>query len=290
MVFYRHQAQLTGVFIDLTFLKFDLDIQKTGSTDHFMSYTAKPDEVCVRKLKNGEFKKALDALVENEDDYFENIIRKVVDLLHEAAYEGCTLYQLRSKLGESVSDEEVIRALHKLCSNDPGLVCRVGYEAVRYVHLSFISDWSITTDANLKSGIKDLLIKSRDELDSKKRKPIIIPSLWTDINGDVTEVVLKECKEAVVDVVVRRPGITEANIQRHLQTALSRREIRDILNILVEQKVLKQVQTTAISEPNKKNSIFGKTKTMRCFDSPRIEKITQTCFWPTPYTYIGLDQ
>jgi hypothetical protein len=214
----------------------------------------------------------------------------MIDLLGAEEECGLTLYQLKEKLGEPYTDDDIKLALHKLCFNDPALVCRVGYEGVRYVLAIFIDHWAVVTK-NIEIFGADTL--GNDDLDIKEaqkvipKKDTILPSLWTDINGSVTDSVLKGCKEIIVDIVYRKPGITEADIHRHLKAALCRREIRDILNILVEQRVLKQVQVSELSVP-KKLSIFGKTKQVACSNTNAIEKSTQSCFWVTPSAYLNI--
>lgn len=257
-----------------------------------MSYIPKLDEMYLKKMTEKEFDDALSDLVVNEDAFSAELLKKIVDLLFQEAQLGCTLFQLKENLSSIATDEDIIRALHKLCSNNPALVCRVGFEAVRYVHLAFMGDWSIESITTPDKNMKELFAQPSESFkinNNFEKKPFIVPSLWTDVNGNVTELLLKECKEAIVDIVVRRPGIAEADIQRLLKKALTRRETRDLLNILVEQQVLKRIQIALNPEPKKKMSIFSKTKQIKSVSVNIIEQTTQSCFWATPYTYIGIE-
>lgn len=253
-----------------------------------MKHVPPPEEPHITEMTHAQFEAHLAELLVMQDQFFNELIKEIIELLGAEEGSGLTLYQLKSKLSENYTDDDIKLALHKLCLNNPSLVCRVGYAAVQYVLATFISDWAVVT--------KELEIIEMDPQENDlgeetqkvvSRKDTILPNLWTDVNGSVTEVVLKECKEIIVDIVLRKPGITEADIYRHLQTALCRKEVRDLLDILVEQRVLKQVQVYVQSEPQK-HSIFGKTKQVVCTTTDRIEKLTQTCFWLTTTAHLSI--
>jgi hypothetical protein len=264
-----------------------VDIELTRKTDDFMSYIPLPESPYMKQLDDKGYKKTLDDLIENEDEFFAQVLCRIVDVLHQEAELGCTLYQLKSKMDGTATDDDILKAVHILCSNDPALVGRVGFNAVRYVHSAFISQWCITEPSRRASKKGVVLVNPDERLRSLGRKPVVFPNLWTDINGNITELILKECKEAVVDLVVRKPGITEAHVHRNLKTALTRKEVHDLLNILVDQQVLRKLQISVMSEVDKKPSIFSKTKQVFSTKS-KIERLTQTCFWSTPHCYSGM--
>lgn len=249
------------------------------------------DKVNIKKLDTEEYNQELSKLFALQNENESKLIKSVIDALFEQGEVGLTLYQLKTQLQNSYTDEEIMAAVHKLCFNDPALICRVGYDAVRYVHIMFVESWSISnknvTEHVTTAASKERIDKATNgQFKQVARKDIIIPSLWIDINGNVTDLVLNGCKETVVDLVLRKPGISEADIYRHMSTGLSKREVRDLLNILVEQQSLRQIQVQIIpQEPKNRLSIFAKHNMVRCTNNNTIEKLTQSCFWVTPKTY-----
>lgn len=249
------------------------------------------DKLNIKKLDTEEYEQELSKLLDLQDEKGRNLIKSVIDALFEQGEVGLTLYQLKTQLQNSCTDEEIMMTVHKLCFSDPALICRVGFDAVRYVHIEFVESWSISnknvTEHVTTAASKERIHKATDgQFKQVARKDIIIPSLWVDINGNVTDLVLNGCKEAIVDLVLRKPGISEADIYRHMSTGLSKREVRDLLNILVEQQSLRQIQVQTIpQEPKNKASIFAKHRMVRCTNNNAIERLTQSCFWVTPKTY-----
>jgi hypothetical protein len=257
-----------------------------------MNYVPPPDDPHIIGMDPVQFDAHLSVLLVVQNQFFNELLKKIVNLLRAEEECGLTLYQLKTKLGGLYTDDDIMLAIHKLRFNDPALVCRVGYDAVRYVLSIYIDCWAfVTKDVPLLNI--DFLENSQDLEANKEsqtviaKKDTILPTLWTDINGSFTDVVLKGCKEIIVDIVLRKPGITESDLHRHLKGTLCRREIRDVLNILVEQRVLKQIQVSTPAE-SKKKSIFGKTKQILCNNANAIEELTQSCFWVTPSVYLNL--
>ncbi|KAI7899976.1 uncharacterized protein BX663DRAFT_519176 [Cokeromyces recurvatus] len=279
--------------IDASLIQFEIDIEKVNDNDEFMSYIPSLDKLHLKTLNTNEFKNALSSFLLTQDQAFNTLSKYIVDLLYQEAELGLSLYQLKLKLNNSYSDKDILRALQLLCSNDPALVCRVGFNIVRYIHIAFINEWAIINKnivtPSVSEKTKERMIEANIETDKKPEKEeIIIPCLWTDVNGHATDMVIKGCKDAIIDIVLRKPGITESDIYRHLSSGLTRREIQELLNNLVEQKALKQTQIIVDSSTQTKPSIFGKKMAFRCTNDFTIEKSTQTCFWVTPQVYMAM--
>ncbi|CEP14744.1 hypothetical protein [Parasitella parasitica] len=233
---------------DKTLVNLDLDIQKVKEPDQIITSTPTPKEVTIKMLDPKEYDDEISKYIDSQEESEGRLIQSVLDALYTQGETGFTLYQLKVHLNGSCSDQDIMRAVRKLVYNDPALVCRVGFESVRYVHVKFASSWGIN---NKVTESLDYNIESREKIikESKGkfktdlvRKDIVIPSLWIDMNGHVTELVLNGCKEAVVDLVLRKPGISEADIYRHMSKGLTKREVHDLLDILVEKQTLRQIQ------------------------------------------------
>ncbi|KAI8640410.1 hypothetical protein BD408DRAFT_419851 [Parasitella parasitica] len=282
--------------IDKALVNFDLDIQKvTQETGQTMTSAPMSKEVSIKMLDPKEYDDEISRYIDSQDENEGRLIQSVMDALYAQGETGLTLYQLKVHLNGSCSDQDITRIIHKLRYNDPALVCRVGFNSVRYVHVKFASIWTVNnrnqelpkyTPENSENIIKHSNGKFQADL---VRKDIVIPSLWVDMNGHVTELVLNGCKEAIVDLVLRKPGISEADIYRHMSKGLSKREVRDLLDMLVEQQALRQIQVQSfLLESERRSSIFSNRKILKCTRNNSIEKNTQSCFWITTGTYSSM--
>lgn len=252
--------------------------------------------VNIKQLSNKEYDATLSNLLISQNDKESALIKAIVHALHEQHDVGLTLYQLKMKLQEHhqdhrhhFSDCDITKTVHKLCYNEPALVCKVGFDAVRYVHIKFVDSWTInnkeTKDYVLSEKAKEVVMSETNgqfQIDVVKQD-IVVPSLWIDINGNVTDLVLNGCKRAIVDLVLRKPGISEASIHRHMATGLSKREVHDVLDILVEQQALRRIQVEIIPQQQaSRPSIFAKKTVVQCSGTESIGRLTHSCFWVTP--------
>lgn len=274
-----------------------VDIQRNSQADQEMADVPAASKVHIKQLTNKEYDATLSNLLISQSDKESAVLKAVIHALHEQHDVGMTLYQLKAKLQEQhhyFTDQEIVMAVRKLCYNKPALVCRVGFDAVRYVHIKFVDSWTInnkaTKDHKLSDTVKQEVMSQTNgqfQVDVDK-KDIVIPSLWIDINGNVTELVLNGCKKAIVDLVIRKPGISEAEIHRHMSRGLSKREVHDVLDILVEQQALKRLQVQTIPQHEaKRPSIFAQKTMVKCSSGESIGKLTHSCFWATPQIFLS---
>ncbi|KAI8346394.1 hypothetical protein EDC96DRAFT_601189, partial [Choanephora cucurbitarum] len=275
--------------IDARLVRFDINVEILEKEDQMIPYMPSAEQPPIKQLGPSAFKMELKKLLESQDDWFGELLKQIVDLLYKEAENGLTLYQLKSKVDSIYTDENVMHAIHVLYTNQPILICRVGFEAVRYVHISFAKNWTISTNVS-RYDVSNVKIRGAIEEASKKvdmceRKELIVPSIWTDANGSTTDVILRDCKDFLVDLILNKPGITEADIHRQAEMALSKRELRDVLNMLVEQQVLRQVCLSFPSKAVKKASVFNRLRTISCKNNNSIENLTQSCFWVTSKPY-----
>ncbi|KAL9548345.1 hypothetical protein MBANPS3_005722 [Mucor bainieri] len=274
-----------------------VDIQRNSHADLSPTQVPPLRKVHIKHLSPEEYDAVLSKLLASQaDSETSALILAIVDALEQKQEVGMTLYQLKTKLQShyhvrhDLADRDIIAAVDTLCYHRPALVCRVGFDAVRYVHLRFVGSWTINnTEAKdhvlSEKAIAELMSKTNGQFQMDVvRKEIVVPSLWIDINGHVTDLVLNGCKKAIVDLVMRKPGISEADIHRHMATGLSKREVHDVLDILVEQHALRRIQVQTILQQQGaiKSSIFAKKTLVKCSPTDNIGKLTHSCFWPTP--------
>ncbi|OBZ87269.1 hypothetical protein A0J61_04683 [Choanephora cucurbitarum] len=279
--------------IDARLVRFDINVEILEKEDQVIPYMPSAEQPQIKQLGASAFNMELEKLLESQDGWFGELLKQIVDLLYNEAENGLTLYQLKSKVDSIYTDENVMHAIHVLYTNQPILICRVGFEAVRYVHISFAKSWTISTNVS-RYDVSNVKIRGAIEEASKKvdlceRKELIVPSIWTDANGSTTDVILRDCKDFLVDLILNKPGITEADIYRQAEMALSKRELRDVLNMLVEQQVLRQVCLSFPPKAVKKASVFNRLRTISCKNNNSIENVTQSCFWVTskPYAFLN---
>lgn len=273
---------------DATFSHLGLDIQVNDQADHAMTDASTVRKAYIKQLTNKEYDATLSNLLICLSTKESDMIKAVIHALHDQHEVGLTLYQLKTKLQDyHFTDQDIIMTVRRLCYNKPALVCQVGFKAVRYVHIKFVNDWTInnteTKDYKPSQRVKEeMMSKTNGHFQTDiDRKDIVIPSLWIDINGNVTDLVLNGCKKAIMDLVLRKPGISEADIHRHMSTGLSKREVHDLLGILVEQQALRRIQVQIMPQQAKQPSIFAKKTAIQCSSSDSIGNLTRSCFWVT---------
>ncbi|KAI8991207.1 hypothetical protein BDF20DRAFT_919544 [Mycotypha africana] len=291
--------------IDRKSLEFEIDIEGIQDRDQVMPYIPDPERINLRLMSKEEFDTAFTTFVSHEKDgHFTDLIGKLVSALYDAGEKGLTGYQLNIYLFNDAgatgpyTEEDILTAINSLCSNQPSLVCRVGFDSVRYVHALFIDQWALVTKnmphQEVAQAVREQTLTSDvasiDKAISAIRKEVIIPNLWTDINGNTTNVVLTGCKEVIVDLVLRKPGITEADILRHFGSALGRREIMELLVMLVRQQVLRQVSVIKATGPcsKKKPSLFDRKRAHIVKSKTLLTDTTQTCYWVTSNIFSNL--
>lgn len=285
-VCYLNTNSRTG---DATFSHLGLDIQVNDQADHAMTDASTVRKAYIKQLTNKEYDATLSNLLICLSTKESDMIKAVIHALHDQHEVGLTLYQLKTKLQDyHFTDQDIIMTVRRLCYNKPALVCQVGFKAVRYVHIKFVNDWTInnteTKDYKPSQRVKEeMMSKTNGHFQTDiDRKDIVIPSLWIDINGNVTDLVLNGCKKAIMDLVLRKPGISEADIHRHMSTGLSKREVHDLLGILVEQQALRRIQVQIMPQQQAKQpSIFAKKTVVQCSSSDSIGNLTRSCFWVT---------
>lgn len=269
--------------IDRSLTIFAIDIEKTGSVSN--ENCVYPREVNIIRMDDLKFDVEFGYFLKRQDFSTKTLAKQIVSALRASGDMGLTLYQLKVQIGSKYDDAAIKRGIRWLEDNEIALVCAVGFGALRYVTVNNIGTWSI----DAKEFLKPDLLKFRADsslipknIDFVKKKDIIMPTIWTDTNGNRTDVVFRDCKKVVVDFLIRKPGSSEARIQKKFKAAFERTGLRTLLDALVEQSIVRRVQVTQCSKPEARKSIFSKTRTLKCCTEETIEESTRTFYWVLP--------
>lgn len=262
-----------------------MDIEKTGSIKCDTTFIS-PEEPKIKRIDMLKFDIELGYFLKLQDVTTKELLNRMVSALKARRDIGLTLYQLKLELGSEYDDGTIKRGLNMLESNDPALVAAVGFDALRYVTTDYIGTWAIDTKEFGKQefgpNFKPDPSLIPDNIDGLERKDIILPNIWTDINGNRTDLVLRDCKAVIVDYLIRRPGTSEANIHRKFKAAFDRRGLRTILDILTTQNVLRRVRVDQCIDLKARKSIFSKSRSIKCSNEDTIEEATRSFYWVQP--------
>ncbi|KAI8888680.1 hypothetical protein K501DRAFT_240304 [Backusella circina FSU 941] len=204
------------------------------------------------------------------------LIKDIVAFLHERGSLGSVGSELRDYF-KSYKEDEIHDCLERLIHSDPPLLCLVGTNIERYVLTisRYINSWTILKDASTNS--KSIEVPLFQNLIA------IRPSLWTDINGDTTEVIFRDCCRTIIGWIMNKPGITAAALHRFLSNFMNRVELSRILKWLVDQKAIKSV--SVCQKSNGKIGLFEKTRLSRVVKSPQFKRNIETSYWVLPGYY-----
>lgn len=237
------------------------------------------DSVPIGQLSVESFEILFDTLLASTDK--PELLKNVVEKLKKSTESGLVPHELKEALDIQCTDEDIYNALHTLMNCSPPLLYRVGHLSVRYVLAPFMNEWLIdtkvaTSEAEIVKMEEEYVNKNNVVVPEKKR--FILPALWTDINGCTTPALVESFCKALADIILRMPGITMSGIERHHKSSLTKKEVHDIMEILIKQRVIRGVKV--ILDKYEKPSVFSKTRTMRCTQKMfTIAAFTQTCYW-----------
>jgi hypothetical protein len=275
--------------VDRSLTIFELDIEKTESED-LTGYDLAPEELKMNPMNHDELEVEFSNFLNLQEEHIKPLCREIIDLLQAQKDTGYSLYNIKSRLKTENDDATIKRAIHLLSTHTPTLICPVGFDATRYILAIYTSTWTIHTKeiinqfgTKFKNKMKAACAQQNTE--NIERKDTIVTNIWTDVNGDTTNLVLKDVKSVLVDYILRRPGSSEATIHRHFNQAFNRKELHDILELLVKQDVLKTVSIIQPIQLQAGKSVFAKSHALKCTTNQVIERSTQSCYWVTATTY-----
>lgn len=236
------------------------------------------DNVKVEELSLDSFDYIFNSLLANTEDTSRQLLKDIVGVLKQKAGHGLVLSELKEELGTYYLDKSIHDSLETLRHHSPPLVYIVGYSTIRYVLSPFVLEWSINTSVkNVKrTDVMDEFLK--DNMQISEKNGYFLPKLWTDVNGIVTTSLLRSFCRSIVDLIVNRPGVTTSTMLKHFNFFITRKELHDILVVLIEQGVVKQRKV--VVDCYEKTTVFSKSRTIRCSNKPfEISNHTQTSYW-----------
>ncbi|CAI2169647.1 18759_t:CDS:10 [Funneliformis geosporum] len=140
--------------------------------------------------------------------------------------------------------EKLLRCVNILEFNVPSLILKVGYSNSRYISGIYLKEWLVNTTPTVKRPptIDEVFM---DENPSNYKVWSSVesfgpPRMWYDIKGNFIESVFRGCLEAVLGLILQKPGICEANIYRKLSLVMSRCEVQDVLEELLDRKGIRK--------------------------------------------------
>ncbi|KAG2206002.1 hypothetical protein INT47_005320 [Mucor saturninus] len=263
---------------------FEMDVEKTELTQ-IDPIKLDPKETKITCLDELKLEVEFGHFLKSKDSNTGALLKAIVSALKIRGGLGLTLYQLKVQIGSEYDDDAIRRGIHLLESNDPAFISPVGFGALRYVTIENIGTWSINTKEFLR--IDPLAINSevqnfKKNFDHIEKKAIILPNIWTDVNGNRTDLIVRDCKKVLVEYVMRRPGTSEAHIHDRFQAAFERTALHNLLDVLVNENLLKRVQVTQCSDQKTRKSIFSRNHNLKCSNDVTIEEVARTFYFVQP--------
>ncbi|KAI8342996.1 hypothetical protein BC941DRAFT_410175 [Chlamydoabsidia padenii] len=114
----------------------------------------------------------------------------------------------------------------------------------------------------------------------QRRKQVIKPLMWNDINGDILNPIWKGCLDLVVEALIRRPGVTFGHLCRVLSATLLPIEVADLLKHLLQWGALRQVSVSTGT-----SGLFKSNQRLCTVPSFAIDPSKQTSYWLVPGFY-----
>lgn len=110
------------------------------------------------------------------------------------------------------TDMQIKEALQILRSTDSPLVYDVGYNVSLIVSAASLENFSVECDAFNWSENQNTTAGEEVAIQDQTNKRFVRLRLWSDIHGNKVNIVKKGCSQAILNLVVKRPGITEVCI------------------------------------------------------------------------------
>ncbi|KAI9302161.1 hypothetical protein BJ944DRAFT_124919 [Cunninghamella echinulata] len=145
-----------------------------------------------------------------------------------------------------------------------------------------------TTTKSEEDGINERE-KEREKIQILKEE-VSIPRIWTDVNGHLTHPVWQGCLQTLLITIMNRPGITLGQLSRIYRLTMTMMEIKQILDVLVDQGLLRKVciattlSSSTTSKP--KSRLFTKPSLFHTTSSNySVNQLHQTSYWVLPGYY-----
>ncbi|CAO3607915.1 unnamed protein product [Cunninghamella echinulata] len=145
-----------------------------------------------------------------------------------------------------------------------------------------------TTVKSEEGGINE--IEKEQEKIQVLKEEVSIPRIWTDVNGHLTHPVWQGCLQTLLITIMNRPGITLGQLSRIYRLTMTMMEIKQILDVLVDQGLLRKICiATTLNSSTKskpKSRLFTKPSLFHTTPSNySVNQLHQTSYWVLPGYY-----
>ncbi|CAG8528472.1 10119_t:CDS:10 [Funneliformis mosseae] len=223
-----------------------------------------------------EASKALKKLLEDLDQEFKGDVKDVYYIIENRGKVGIPLVSLK----------KLLRCVNILEFNVPSLIMKVGYSNSRYISGIYLKDWLVNTTPTVKRPptIDDVFMEENPSNYKvwSSVESFGPPRMWYDINGNFIESVFRGCLEAVLGLILQKPGICEANIYRKLSLVMSRCEVQDVLEELLDRKGIRK---KSYIQPSKV-TLFSKPAEFKECDINSLDSNKITYYWTNQNYYL----
>lgn len=129
-------------------------------------------------------------------------------------------------------------------------------------------------------------IIKKEEKPQVTRSKTIIPRIWRDVNGNITQSVWNGCSNTLFETIFNRPGITLGQLSRIYYSAMTMMEMKEILDHMVTQGVLRKVcVSTTLKLSSTKSRLFTKKIPIQVTTMDTVDDHCQTSYWVSPGYY-----
>ncbi|KNC96633.1 hypothetical protein, variant [Spizellomyces punctatus DAOM BR117] len=228
-------------------------------------------------------------------------MRKIYEVVKEAGICGVSALNLQSTFrGFGIDGNQLDKYLRmfsttfRLAKPPVPLVSQVGFSDIRYVSDDNLSRWTVATTRQAYEQSGDIVVESM-QLDAPRAPKMgsddfTAARMWYDINGKQVDSVKRACMEAVLGTIVQKPGIYEAKLYRRLGSVMTRVELAEILQILVDRGACRR---KCLLKPRPITSLFGGL----FGPNGHVEEYTEcaetylddhriSCYWPQEEWYL----
>ncbi|CAO3624690.1 unnamed protein product [Cunninghamella blakesleeana] len=260
----------------------------------------------------------LNHLRNNDETY--KLIKEIVDYLTEVGQKGATLHELYQHLNSknessvTVNNKQLLDCINIMAYQiTPPIVAFVGFRESYIVLCTQLDSWAIFPPKVIadtpRTQVKQRRRKTTkvpdqirletgsssnqkgNEKQPTERSKTIIPRIWRDVNGNLTKSVWNGCLNTLFETIFNRPGITLGQLSRIYYSAVTLMEIKDILDHMISQGILRKVcVSTPLKLSSKQSHLFTKKVPLKMSKmSDTINDHCQTSYWVSSgyYNYIS---
>ncbi|KAJ3091834.1 hypothetical protein HK102_013216 [Quaeritorhiza haematococci] len=240
-----------------------------------------------------------------DDEEDRSWLRKIFKIIDDRKAAGASMVEIKAALepNDFMNDTLLRRFVNWLCriklqAPEIPIVSRVGFNTHRYVGYTHLENWTVQTDTGMDEKDKDPLtevlvqeVKTSQQIQRSKAVDFTPARMWYDINGNKVDSVLRAGMETVLSYMVQFPGISESKLHRRLSCVMSRAELEDILELLLQRgacrrKCIMRPKANQLfdSEPDLDNDVYPYEFEQRHFfldaDVDAIDSNKITCYFP----------